>query len=76
MPLRYVNVRFILEDIKILLLASVAFVIAFSKTCIILASYLSILAIYSYIFFVTVIFKRSNKFKPAFTPKLKHVLMS
>ena len=37
----------------------------------------SILARFIYIFsFITFIFERSNKFKAAFIPKLKHVLMT
>ena len=48
LPVRYMDVRFILEDIKIcysvniLLLANVVFVIVFSKTCIILAKFIYI----------------------------------
>ena len=66
------DVRLIFEDIKfcyfvkILLLTNIAFAIAFSKTCV----------IYLYVFFVSVLLKRINKFTAAFTPKLKHVLMT
>ena len=40
LTLRYMNVRIILEDIKILLFSNVAFVIAFSKLCVILAKFI------------------------------------
>ena len=70
------DVRFILEDIKILLICynSVTYKCCFCY-CFFESMHHSSKS-YLYIFFVTVIWKRSNKFKGAITPNLKHVLMT